>query len=73
MADAVDDRPLKALLFHHNHLPKGLQEYNLYKRERQGEILQKRKSSARDNALNSMLQHLEYFFTCQSYSFYTFF
>lgn len=24
IADAVDDRPLKPLLFHHNHLPKGL-------------------------------------------------
>lgn len=29
IADAVDNRPLKDLLFHQNCLPRGLREYNL--------------------------------------------
>lgn len=41
IADAVDNRPLKALLFHRNHLPQELQEYNLYKREGKGETFLK--------------------------------
>lgn len=41
IADAVDNRPLRALLFHHSHIPEGLQEYNLYEMERQGEALVK--------------------------------